>query len=98
MQYVNSLPYEEVVEKKTSRCREDWYAGADQVACGFQYTDNEKVWDSQVSAYMCACVYMSYPAYFSRSASWGKCDHNHLVLHLYMYQNCVTVWGINDAS
>lgn len=38
------------MRKKKNRCRDDWYAHDDEVACGFKYENGERVFDSQVNS------------------------------------------------
>ena len=36
------------MHKRTSRCRQDWFSRDHEAACGFQYSNGRRVFDSQV--------------------------------------------------
>ena len=64
LQYVNHNPSEAVVEKRSSRCRDDWFALDHEVACPFQYkksggeavkSEETRIFDSQVDFIVMVC-------------------------------------------
>ena len=54
------------MRKKKNRCRDDWYAHDDEVACGFKYENGERVFDSQVNSQLFCEV-------FTHTALQGFC-------------------------
>ena len=46
---MNDNPQEKMLHEKNNWCRDDWFAREGEAACGFQYVNSKKIFDSQVS-------------------------------------------------
>ena len=55
--------------EKHNWCRDDWFAREDEAACGFQYKNSQKIFDSQVSNFK--TVYSHLDSFYNNNNNRG---------------------------